>query len=53
MESFWGTLKNELVHHARYATRAEAISDLAEYIEVSTTGNGFKRAWDISQRWNL
>jgi putative transposase len=34
MESFWGTLKNELVHHARYATRAEAISDLAEYIEV-------------------
>ncbi|MDR2819107.1 MAG: IS3 family transposase [Desulfovibrio sp.] len=27
-------IKNELVHQARYATRAEAISDLTEYIEV-------------------
>ena len=24
MESFWGSLKNELVHHQRYATRAQA-----------------------------
>ncbi len=24
MESFWATLKNELVHHEQYATRAEA-----------------------------
>ncbi len=34
MESFWGTLKTELVHHRRYATREEAIRDITEYIEV-------------------
>ena len=34
MESFWGTLKNELVYHQRYATREQAIREIAEYIEV-------------------
>lgn len=34
MESFWGSLKNELVHHRRYATRSEAISSIQEYIEI-------------------
>ena len=34
MESFWGTLKNEQVHHCRYATRQEAIQDITEYIEI-------------------
>jgi putative transposase len=34
MESFWGTLKNELVHHRRYGTRREAIQDISEYIEI-------------------
>ena len=34
MESFWGTLKQELVHHCRYRTRQEAIRDITEYIEV-------------------
>jgi putative transposase len=34
MESFWGTLKNELVHHRRYGTRREAIQEIAEYIEI-------------------
>jgi transposase InsO family protein len=34
MESFWGTLKNELVHHQRYATREQAIREITEYIEV-------------------
>lgn len=34
MESFWGTLKTELVFHRRYATRQEAIRDITEYIEV-------------------
>lgn len=24
MESFWGSRKNELIHHQRYATRADA-----------------------------
>jgi len=34
MESFWGTLKSELVHHSRYKTREEAILEITEYIEV-------------------
>ena len=34
MESFWGTLKNELVHHCRYATRAEAEASIREYLEI-------------------
>lgn len=34
MENFWGTLKNELVHHRRYATRDEAIASIREYIEI-------------------
>ena len=34
MESFWGTLKQELVHHHRYRTRQEAIRDITEYIEI-------------------
>jgi transposase InsO family protein len=34
MESFWGTLKNELVHHRRFATRAEAIAAITEWIEI-------------------
>ena len=28
MESFWGTLKNELIHHRRYRTRAQAIQEI-------------------------
>lgn len=34
MESFWGTLKNELVHHQHYHTREEAIRDITEYVEI-------------------
>jgi len=34
MESFWGTLKQELVHHQRYSSRQEAIREITEYIEV-------------------
>ena len=34
MESFFGTLKKELVHHKRYRTRAEARQDIFEFIEV-------------------
>ncbi len=34
MESFWGTLKQELVHHRNYATRDEAMREIREYIEV-------------------
>lgn len=34
MESFWGTIKNELVHHRRYISRQEAIQEITEYIEI-------------------
>ncbi len=34
MESFFGTLKQELVHHERYATRKAAKASIFEYIEV-------------------
>ena len=34
MESFFGTLKTELIHHRHYLTRMEAKTDIFEYIEV-------------------
>jgi len=34
MESFWGTLKNELIHHRRYQTRDQAKREITEYIEI-------------------
>lgn len=34
MESFWGTMKNELIYHQRYKTREQAIREITEYIEV-------------------
>ena len=34
MESFWGTMKNELVYQTRYATRKQAIKEITEYIEI-------------------
>jgi len=34
MESFWGTLKQELTNHRRYRTRQEATQDITEYIEI-------------------
>ena len=33
-ESFWSTLKTELVNHQKYATRQEARQSIFEYIEV-------------------
>jgi len=33
MESFFHTLKTELVHHRHYPTRAEAMRDIFAYIE--------------------
>jgi transposase InsO family protein len=34
MESFWATLKTELVHHEHYATHEQARASIFEYIEV-------------------
>jgi transposase InsO family protein len=34
IESFWGTMKNELAYHRRYAPREQAIREITEYIEI-------------------
>jgi putative transposase len=34
MESFWGKLKRELVHHERFTTKDEAKLKIFEYIEI-------------------
>ena len=34
MESFWGALKTELVHHRRFSTREQAQREITEYIEI-------------------
>jgi len=34
VESFFSTLKNELIHHRRFTTREEARSEIFEYIEI-------------------
>ena len=33
MESFWGTLKTELIYHEKYRTREQASSSIFQYIE--------------------
>lgn len=33
-KNFWGTLKQELVHHRKYRSRQEAMQEINEYIEV-------------------
>jgi len=34
MESFWGTIKNELIYHCHYRTREEAVREITGYIEI-------------------
>lgn len=34
MESFWGSLKNELIHQKTYLTRQTAIDEIVEYVEI-------------------
>jgi putative transposase len=34
IESFWGTLKTELVYHHQYQTRSEAAREIAEYTDM-------------------
>lgn len=36
MESFWGTLTTELVHHREFKTRQQAIQEITEYIDSIT-----------------
>jgi putative transposase len=50
MESFWGTLKQELVHHRHYRTRQEAMREIREYIEIFTTGSAVRKDWASCHR---
>jgi len=34
MESCWGSLKTELIHHCHFATKEDARRQVTEYIEV-------------------
>ncbi len=34
MESFWGILKQELIHHRHYRSRWEAMQEISEYIDI-------------------
>ena len=34
MESFWGTLKQELIHHRHYTSRRQVMQEITEYIEI-------------------
>jgi putative transposase len=34
MESFWGIIKQELIHQRHYRTRQEAMAEITEYIEI-------------------
>lgn len=48
MESFWGSLKNELVYLQRSATRADAKAAIQEYIE-----SFYNRQWHHSRLGNI
>ena len=45
MESFFGTLKTELIHERSWTTRAAAEAAIREYIEV------FYNAAAVIRRW--
>ncbi|MCA8881380.1 MAG: DDE-type integrase/transposase/recombinase [Rhodobacteraceae bacterium] len=50
IESYFGSLKTELVHHATFRSRREARASLFEYIAFSTTGAAATRASATGRR---
>jgi transposase InsO family protein len=51
MESFWSTLKQELIHHRHYGSRLEAIRDITEYIEIFYNRLGFLSPAAYAQKY--
>lgn len=49
MESFWGTLKNELVHHRRYEIHEQGRREISEYVELFY--NRQRRHSRLGNRW--
>jgi putative transposase len=58
MESFWSTLKRELIHRCQFATRAGARAAIFEWIEVFYNRTrlhsalGFKSPVDFETKLN-
>ena len=58
MESFWSTLKHELIYRNRYPTRAQARQSIFEWIEVFYNRTrlhsslGFKSPVDFENQLN-
>jgi putative transposase len=46
IESFWNSLKYEVVYHRRFATRAEARSAIFDYIEAYYNRTRFHSSLD-------
>jgi hypothetical protein len=46
IESFWGSLKNELVYHRKFATRQQAQKEITEYIEIFYNRQGTQERLD-------
>jgi hypothetical protein len=53
MESFFGTLKCELVHDRHYCTRDEAQQDIFEFIKVSAIVSVCTRHWATGAWWSM
>ena len=53
MESFWGTLKNEWVHHRKFNTRLQAKQEIAEYIEIFYNRQRKQQKLDYYRQQNL
>jgi transposase InsO family protein len=58
MESFWSSLKRELVHRIRFATRAQTRAAVPEWIEIFYNRErlhsalGYKSPVDFEQQLN-
>ena len=52
VESFFGTLKNEMVNRCRFATRAVARQEVFEYIEVWYIEVWYIEVWYIEVWYN-
>jgi transposase InsO family protein len=51
IESFWGSLKNELVYHRKFVTRNQAQKEITEYTSKSLiTGSAHRSVWTICRR---
>lgn len=53
MESFWGTLKNKLVHPQKFKTRLQAKQEITEYIDIFYNRQRKQKNWTTYRQQNL